>query len=191
MIALYFTRVSPIKIIEQDLIVDLQSRLTPKTASFFHFLSDTISFFSLGVPILYILFALINIEKRKTIIASSLVILISLGFSGLIGATIKRVIKEPRPYSVDNRILKLGAGGSYSFPSGHSVEATVAVIGCSMLLFTSPLAITLAVLWGILVMFSRIILGVHSFTDVLGGITLGSLGYTFVYEIYLSKYKKK
>ncbi len=68
-------------------------------------------------------------------------------------------------------------GGSYrrgdphAFPSGHSARATLlAVLGCA--LGPPGLGAVLAV-WAVLVAVSRVTLGVHYLSDVVGGAVLG------------------
>ncbi len=180
--ALALYRVSTHKIKEQDIIAELQVHQSPGSIRFFQIVSDSISFFSLGIPAVFLALGLV--KKRKIWVRQALIILLGIALGGLISATLKRTIKEPRPYEVDARIKQFSVGGSNSFPSGHTVEATAAAIGFSAILFRTPLSIILSITWALLIMFSRIVLGVHNFTDILGGITIGCMGLLIVHQLY-------
>ncbi len=180
--ALAFHRVSSQKIKEQDIIAELQMHQSPLSIRFFQVASDSISFISLGIPALFLTLGLV--KKRKVWVRQGLIILLGIALGGLISATLKRTIKEPRPYEVDARITQLSVGGSNSFPSGHTVEATAAAIGFSFILFRTPLSVILSITWAVLIMFSRIVLGVHNFTDILGGIAIGCMGILIVHQLY-------
>ena len=181
-VALGFYRVSANKIMEQDIIAELQLHQSQPSIRFFQVISDSISFISLGIPGLFLAAGLV--KKRKLWVRHALIILLGIALGGLISATLKRTIKEPRPYEVDTRITQWSVGGSNSFPSGHTVEATAAAIGFSVILFRTPVSIVMSVIWASLIMFSRIVLGVHNFTDILAGIAIGCIGLMTVHRLF-------
>lgn len=178
-------RVSSYKVKEQNIIAELQIHQTPGSIRFFQVVSHSISFVSLGIPAVFLVTGLLR--RRKLWVRNALIVLLSIALGGVISATIKRTIKEPRPYEVDSRITQWSVGGSNSFPSGHTVEATAAAIGLAMLLFRTPLSIVLAAVWALLIMFSRIVLGVHNFTDILGGIAIGCIGLLVINKLFEGK----
>ena len=104
---------------------------------------------------------------------------------------IKNVVLRLRPYMVTDTIkpLRLVDGSAdamdvaaqgYSFPSGHSSNAVTAYGSLAIHEKKRKLLWALAVLLPILVGFSRVFVGVHYPTDVLGGWILGIIVITLV-----------
>lgn len=95
---------------------------------------------------------------------------------GVVDTIVKVVVGRPRP-EVDEPIIE--AFGK-SFPSGHSMQAMVCY-GALLLVFLPLLhgraktaAVTGTVLLVLAIGFSRLALGVHFISDVLGGYVLGA-----------------
>lgn len=107
----------------------------------------------------------------------------------VINQTIKHIVRRPRP-----NVVRLVSESGYSFPSGHSM---ISVAFYGLLIYfvykninNKYLKWTLISLLSLLILtigFSRIYVGVHYFTDVVGGFFL-ALAYLIVY-IYI--YNKK
>lgn len=99
--------------------------------------------------------------------------------SGVLDGALKIAIRRPRPEIAANFLSQL----SWSFPSGHSMASMVtygmvaylvvlAVKGRKRIQIAAALAATLLIL---AIGFSRLYLGVHYFSDVIGGFTAGAL----------------
>lgn len=110
----------------------------------------------------------------------------------IVNQTIKHIVRRPRP-----NVLRLVEESGYSFPSGHSM-ISVAFYGLVIYLIyknvnNKYLKWTLITLLSLLILtigFSRIYVGVHYFTDVIGGYLL-ALAYLIVYiYIYNKKVRK-
>ena len=153
--------------VDGAILLFIQNNLrSPALTQFFKAISDY------GVIVMGVYFVILLLwEKRKVFpIASACVV------SGLLGNFIKdyvkHLVKRPRPFldiPALEPLIKRPKG--YSFPSGHTTLAfAVAFIAYRILpkRYSIP-AILIAVLIG----FSRLYLGVHYPTDILGAMCVG------------------
>jgi undecaprenyl-diphosphatase len=149
-------------------------------------LNEVMIFFSgIGnLGIVWIVLALILVMRRKTR-NYGIILLLALLITVLLGeGMLKNIIKRNRPFIVLNDLkLLIPPPGSYSFPSGHTAS--------SFTVFGVFYFLNLKYKWAVffmvfLIAFSRIYLGVHYFTDIIGGIILGMS----VAFIVCSYYKK-
>ena len=142
----------------------------------------------LGTEIFIILFCLINIIINKS---RGVIITIIVFSSTLLNQALKIIIRRPRP-----DINPLAIERSFSFPSGHTM--IMIVIGGILLYLLwqekgskikKTILTIIIVLIALTVMFSRIYLGVHYFSDIIGGITSGLLFLFISYYYYTFKFK--
>lgn len=83
----------------------------------------------------------------------------------------KFILERPRPCHVlQNVHLLVGCGSGYSFPSSHAVNN---FCGAVILAFFFPRASLWLYLFASVVSFSRVYVGVHYPSDVLGGAVIG------------------
>ena len=94
---------------------------------------------------------------------------------GLLDTIVKEAVGRPRPSLVD----PVASAHGKSFPSGHAMSSTVAY-GALLLVFLPaigrryrPLVVAGVVVLVLGIGFSRLALGVHYITDVVGGYVLG------------------
>lgn len=99
-----------------------------------------------------------------------------------LGELIKIAVQRPRPFVGG----PFGVWGGYSFPSGHTIAATLLYGSLLVLLLPAlknrrhqAVAILLALFMIASVAFSRVALGAHYLTDVLAAMILGS-GWIFL-----------
>ena len=130
----------------------------------------------LAVIILSIIF------KKENIKRIALMCLVSLLIADGIALVLKALIYEPRPFiTLSNVNLLVVENDPFSFPSGHTTS-TFAVTGFLIFKLKNKLLDVLLVLFGLIIGFSRIYVGVHYPFDVLAGIVLGILSAYFVYK---------
>lgn len=123
-----------------------------------------------GIIWIILTIVLLAVKKyRKVGLMSTAALLCSLIINNLL---LKNIIARTRPYEVIAGLQRLlPAQADYSFPSGHTGSSFAAAVIFYMYLpkkYGIP-AMVLAFLIG----FSRLYLGVHYVSDVLGGVFIG------------------
>lgn len=94
---------------------------------------------------------------------------------------IKHIFCRRRPFVVHNDIFYLIAPpDKFSFPSGHTAGAFVIVF---FLFQFYPVFFGFMLVLAMLIGISRVYLGLHYPTDILGGIALGYVSYILGYEL--------
>lgn len=96
----------------------------------------------------------------------------------LVDSAIKLLVRHPRP-----TVAMIALPPDFSFPSGHAVAAsalyvTLALLTAGVERRAGPrrLLVASGVLVAVLVAWSRVYLGVHYLSDVVGGLLLGTAG---------------
>ncbi|MBO5095266.1 MAG: phosphatase PAP2 family protein [Bacilli bacterium] len=137
--------------------------------------------FSTKIVVLYCIFCLVFFKNKRNAIYLSGIMAIE----ALLNNIIKVIIKRPRP-----EILQMVTVKTYSYPSGHTMAATIFLIVFGNFLkekfknnkrFITTIQVLLILLTGV----SRIYLGVHYFTDIIGAILL-----SFAILIFIKDYVK-
>ncbi|MDR2080240.1 MAG: phosphatase PAP2 family protein [Treponema sp.] len=165
-----------------DLIQQIQSIQSPLLTGFIKFITvlGTEYFY---IPVILLIFWCINEEKGA-----------SLGFiiilSAFINGFFKELLKQPRPFSLEPSV-GLAFEPSYGIPSGHAQLSLcfwlflAFWLGGSRFGRRSARVILLgAILFILLIAFTRLYLGLHFPTDILAGWILGALtlGLWFVFR---------
>lgn len=114
----------------------------------------------------------------RQLLAVSGFVFLGVGLPGLVANLLKRAIGRGRP-EVFNEVGSLhfhsfaGQASYESFPSGH---ATTAFALCFVVAFLAPRTIWDMLLLSGLIAVSRVIVGAHYPTDIVGGMLVGTLG---------------
>lgn len=133
-----------------------------------------------SIWLIIIIILLLNSKTRiiglHALLAYGLCLLITNGI-------LKNVIGRGRPFDVHREIIPLiNRPTDYSFPSGHTAMAfTIAILLNK--LYDNKRGILMIVL-ATLIALSRLYLGVHFLSDIIGGIVVGWLIAIFVYWLY-------
>ena len=171
----------------------IYSMVTFHTSDFLDNMFKVITFlastkFIVGVGILIFLF-LFFIKKDKKI---AFIIIGSLGFAALFNRIVKDIFARERP-----TVRRLVVEKTYSFPSGHT-NASVALCGILIYFIMKskirksikiPVCIILGII-PILVATSRIYLGAHFASDIVGAIS-HTAAWLFIGVYFINKYYDK
>lgn len=113
-------------------------------------------------------------------------ILLATGFSFLLGLAINQLIllfvQRARPYDAGVTCLLIERSADFSFPSDHAT-ATVA-IAAAFLIHGMPRRGALFLAAAMLMVFSRVYVGTHYASDVLGGAITGIIAASLVRPVY-------
>ena len=164
-----------------NLLIAFQSQGIKQTMMFISFLASTVTLVVLSIAFIFL------IKEKKY----SKFIILNLVLSFLANRVLKFIFRRPRP----ERIQILAEKG-YSFPSGHAM-VSFAYYGFLIYLIyknikNKKIKFSLIIFLSILILFigvSRIYLGVHYVTDVLGGFVFGFI-YLMLFIKYLYNIKK-
>ena len=160
--------------VDLDFVLALHRRTTAEGAVLAQWVS------LVGSPIsrtlIGLLVAIGLLLRRERVIAAGWIV--ALGGGGILDVLLKQIFNRPRPPLA---IMYTHAAGS-SFPSGHAMGAIITygmlayiikIHSHSRALNTSTIIITVVLVTAI--GFSRLYLGVHYLSDVLGGYSLGGI----------------
>ncbi|MES2808107.1 MAG: phosphatase PAP2 family protein [Bacteroidota bacterium] len=156
---------------DDRIMIDLAEHRTPQKTGFMMFMSDTYRYGDIGIPAGLLIAGVAtndrNMRENAGYIASSTAISWGLTF------LIKHIVKRPRPFVQNLKIVPVYKAGSTSFPSGHT-STTIATATALSMAYPKWYVIAPAFMWAGTVGYSRMYLGVHYPTDVGAGALLGA-----------------
>jgi undecaprenyl-diphosphatase len=156
----------------QDADIAILKYLNPAApggwVSFFQLVSDTTSQIAYGLPALL---CLIGLLRDRFLLLKSLAVLAVVFLADYSALFLKNQISRQRPFEAYPALMHYSDAGNASFPSGHTTQA-MAMAAAVILLFRRPAYGVSALAWAVLVGFSRVYLGVHYPSDVIGAMLL-------------------
>ena len=129
------------------------------------------TYISVGIVISILIISLVKKSKPMRIIFFKMLAVLIIAAS--VSLTLKTMVTRERPFTTYQDIEKLSEAGSSSFPSGHTIEVFAMAVGLSLLIPGKKITIPVFA-WALLVAYSRMALGVHYPSDVLGGMVIGA-----------------
>lgn len=162
----------PLTAFDQSVLEWLRAYRTPTGLAIARAISALGS--SYAIVLLGLSTAIVLTVKRLGVVLEGWIIAFAGG--GILNQVLKQVIRRPRP---EHSVIVT----SWSFPSGHAMES---LIGYGLLayllivLFPGARALRVWIIGGALLLilaigFTRLYLGVHYFSDVVGGYAAGAL----------------
>lgn len=162
------------KIIDQFVFESLRFFASDQLKEIFKIITNLGSFW--GILIVIFLVFLVNRKVSYICLGASII-------QTSLNRVIKAIVRRPRP-NVDVFIRE----NNFSFPSGHAMAITCLYGLLIYYLYKSEiryrkLLIVICVLIIVLVSLSRVYLGVHYFSDIIGGILLSSSLVLYISDI--------
>ena len=135
---------------------------------------NSISFLGSGITITIICLSILIVSYFYKKTKAGFILGLSIAVNSVISEILKTIIQRPRP-----DVLRLAVENSYSFPSSHTLASTSACGILLYVLYKSSINKSLKIIIGIILVlilfiiaYSRVYLGVHNASDVLGGFLL-------------------
>lgn len=156
---------------DDRVMINLAERRTPEKTGILLFLSNTYRYGDVGIPAGLLIGGVIGNDRQMR--ENALYVASSTAISYGLTELLKLVVKRPRPFVQNIRIVPVYRAIGTSFPSGHT-SSTIATATALSVAYPKWYVIAPAFLWAGSVSYSRMYLGVHYPTDVAGGALLGA-----------------
>jgi membrane-associated phospholipid phosphatase len=137
----------------------------------FTLITDATAYIAFGIPL--ILIGISFFKKNPVLRRNAWNVVLPVALSAILANILKYSLDLPRPFEIYPYIEQLSTGGSPSFPSGHTADAFAFAVALSLVHRKWPIAL-LSLAWASLIGYTRMRLGVHFPSDVLGGALIGT-----------------
>ncbi|PJJ83315.1 phosphatase PAP2 family protein [Mucilaginibacter auburnensis] len=156
---------------DDRVMINLAENRTPQKTAFMLFLTKTYTYGDIGVPAALLAGGIIGNDRQMR--ENALYVASSTAITYGLNQLIKVIVKRPRPFVQNIKIVPVYHASEYSFPSGHT-SSTISTATALSIAYPKWYVIAPAFLWAGSVSYSRMYLGVHYPTDVAGGAILGA-----------------
>ena len=157
--------------IDQKILIYVQNWRRPLLNKFFIYFTMTgtgRAWFIVVVVLNVLNFANVRFYENQNQILRSMIPSL---LTWVISTALKRIVSRARPAdSIPGYVRNADSPQCGSFPSSHS--ATAFAFFAALLFISHPLTPFVG-LWAVFIAFSRLYLGVHYLSDIIGGIVLG------------------
>lgn len=157
--------------LDEHILEELAAGRTDGQTKLWRFVSDANNYINAGIPVGVLVDGLIRNDDRTK--RNGLYMAASTATTYLLNLAIKRLVRRPRPFLSDTRLVPVYRPGEYSFPSGHTSSVFSAMTSLSRC-YPKWYVIAPSFVWAAGVGYSRMYLGVHYPTDVTAGAVLGA-----------------
>ncbi len=157
--------------LDERILEELAATRTDGQTRLWRFVSDANNYVNAGIPVGVLVDGLIRNDDRTK--RNGLYMAASTATTYLLNLAIKQLIRRPRPFLTDTRLVPVYRPGEYSFPSGHTSSVFSAMTSLSRC-YPKWYVIAPSFIWATGVGYSRMYLGVHYPTDVTAGAVLGA-----------------
>lgn len=157
--------------LDDRIMMNLADSRTPAKTDFYYTMSKTNLYGNALVPAGLLVGGLIdnNKEMRQNALYVASSSVISYGLVLLV----KKLVKRPRPFRGNFRVIPVYIAGDYSFPSGHA-SSSISTATALSIAYPKWYVMAPAFLWAGSVTYSRMYLGLHYPTDVTVGALTGA-----------------
>ncbi len=156
---------------DDRIMINLAEHRTPQKTGLMLFLTKTYTYGDIGVPAALLAGGIIGNDRQMR--ENALYVASSTAITYGLNQLIKVIVKRPRPFVQNIKIVPVYQANEYSFPSGHT-SSTISTATALSMAYPKWYVIAPAFLWAGSVSYSRMYLGVHYPTDVAGGAVLGA-----------------
>ncbi len=170
-----------------DVLKDINLHRNRSLDNLFRIITDSAAPIAYSVPVFLVVLSFI-LKDRTLKIKSAFIISASV-LALVIETIVKHLVNRPRPFITYPFIQNITSGSSPSFPSGHTSDAFTLAASLSFA-FPKWYVILPSFCWAIAVGYSRMDLGVHYPSDILGSIVIGILCPFICFKIKESKEKR-
>jgi undecaprenyl-diphosphatase len=183
----FFTLICNAQNWDIDLLKEINLHRNRSLDPLFRFITDSAPIIAYTVPVVLCLLSFFQKNKRLKI--KSIYIVCATLLALVIEKSVKHFVNRPRPFITYTFIQKVTSAGSPSFPSGHTSDAFTLAVSLS-LAFPKWYVILPSFVWAMAVGYSRMDLGVHYPTDIMGSIVIACLSSLLCFIIFKRKEKE-